>query len=334
MTHRIALLVLPDFNAATTFAFVDPFRVANYLSGETLYTWQVFSNAANQERASNGLTVSTQPIDRIKDFSPDTGVVSSSWTPEKYYHDDIIFRTLRDWYRHKLRICGLDTGAFLLARAGLLTGGRATTHYEHIDAFQEVYPDITCTEDLICEYNTILTCAGGIASADLALHILQLQHGDEMANACARYILHDRIRAPGEHQNVGNAVPIGHTTPSALRGAIQYMEAHLETPVPIPEIAQSVGLSQRQLSRLFQTHTGSSPVRYYRNIRLDRGRSLITQTEMSVLAAAIACGFETAEYFTRAYKERFQTTPRADRVQGRIPFEYRAWPMHSIPSKK
>lgn len=334
MSQQIAVIVVPSFNAAATLAFLDPFRAANYLSGAPLYTWQLFGPGPTRERASNGLEIGVRPLAALAEVAPDIGAVSSSWTPERFYGDEAVMAPIRTWGRRRIRVCGLDTGAFLIARAGLLTQGRAAVHYEHIDSFQEVYPEITCTEELITVHRQVLTCAGGAASLDLALHILRDDHGEAMADAAARYLLHDRIRMPGELQNIGNRVPIGRTTPDGLRAAIRLMEAHLETPLPIPEIAEDIGISQRQLARLFKRHTGASPVQYYRNIRLDRGRSLITQTEMSILAIAIACGFESAEYFARAYRRRFQTTPRQDRVQGRIPFEYRAWPMHPIPSKK
>lgn len=334
LTERIAVIVVPGFNAAATLSFIDPFRAANYLGGTAHYAWQLFSPTQEREWASNGLELAIRPMAELSDYAPGTGVVSSSWTPEQFYGNDAVMAPIRNWGRRGIRLCGIDTGAFLIARAGLLSGGRVATHYEHIDSFQEVYPDIICTEELICAHNSVLTCAGGTAATDLALHLLERDHGAELANACARYLLHDRIRLPGERQNVTNRVPFGQTTPDALREAIRLMEANLEAPLPIPEIASTIGLSQRQLSRLFRAHTKCSPVQYYRNIRLDRGRSLITQTEMSILSVAIACGFESAEYFSRAYRDRFETSPRNDRIEGRIPFEYRAWPMHPVPSKK
>ncbi|WP_425405206.1 GlxA family transcriptional regulator [Hwanghaeella sp.] len=331
---RIAVLVLPNFNVLATFAFLDPFRAANYLSGESLYQWRLFSSSGEQERASNGVAISTEDLSALSGWAADIGVVSSSWTPEAFYDQETIVGPIRSWGRQGLRVCGLDTGAYLIAHAGLLAGGRVATHYEHIDAFRELYPDIECTEELLTVHNKILTCAGGEASADLALHILREDHGDALANASARYLLHERIREPGERQNLTNRVPIGRTTPDKLRHAIQLMEQNLETPIPVPDLAKELGLSQRQLSRLFTQHTGQTAVQYYRNIRLDRGRSLITQTEMSILSVSIACGFENTEYFSKAYRVRFGKSPREDRIEGRIPFEYRPWPMHPIPTKK
>lgn len=333
MVQNIAVLAVPNFNAMATFAFLDPFRAANYLSNETLYRWRLFALGDGLVPASNGIGIASEPLAALKDWKADMGVVSASWTPERFYREEAVIGPIRRWGRLGIPICGLDTGGFLIAQAGLIGSGRATAHYEHIDAFQEVFPDAACTEDLYVADGRVLTCGGGVAAVDLALHLIRARYGDALANGAARYVLHDRIRAPGERQHASNTVPVGVTTPDALRRAIQLMEAHLEERLSVPEIADAVGLSHRQLSRLFAHHTQLSIAQYYRNIRLDRGRSLVTQTEMSILDIAIACGFDSAAYFSRAYKARFGISPRPDRIAGRTPFEYRAWPMPPVRPK-
>ncbi len=109
------------------------------------------------------------------------------------------------------------------------------------------------------------------------------------------------------------------------------MERNLENPIPLSEISTITGLSNRQLQRLFGSHTGVTPVRYYLEIRLDRARSMVTQTEMSIMEIAVACGFTSQEYFARVYKERFSLTPSEDRQEGRVPFQFRSFPSPSRP---
>lgn len=121
---------------------------------------------------------------------------------------------------------------------------------------------------------------------------------------------------------------MGHNVPERLRAAILLMEQHLENPLPMGEIARRMSISQRQLVRLFKQYTQRSMVRYYQDIRLDRGRTLVTQTELSILEIAIACGFNSASHFSRTYRARFGSPPSKDRITGRVPFEFRAWPMH------
>jgi AraC family carnitine catabolism transcriptional activator len=107
------------------------------------------------------------------------------------------------------------------------------------------------------------------------------------------------------------------------------MERHLETPRSLAAIATACGLSQRHMERLFREHTGVTPVRYYMDVRLDRARGMITQTEMSVLQVSVACGFASPEYFARVYRRRFGLTPREDRIAGRVPFQFRSYPAHA-----
>jgi AraC family carnitine catabolism transcriptional activator len=118
------------------------------------------------------------------------------------------------------------------------------------------------------------------------------------------------------------------TVPVLVRKAIELMEENLEVVLPIPRICQLIGISQRQLDRLFRRFVRQSPAIYYRDIRLDRARGLVTQTEMPLSEVAVASGFSGQVNFSRAYRERYGMAPRSDRIEGRIPFEFRAWPLH------
>jgi transcriptional regulator GlxA family with amidase domain len=106
------------------------------------------------------------------------------------------------------------------------------------------------------------------------------------------------------------------------------MEENLEDALSIPQICTRLRVSQRQLDRLFAQFVRKGPVLYYRDMRLDRARSLVTQTDMKLSEIAVASGFSSQAHFSRAYRERFGLAPRTDRVEGRVPFEFRAWPMH------
>ena len=325
---QVTIVVTPGFNLSPTVGFIDPFRAANYLEGLVLYQWRTLSIEGGPVTASNGLSLVTSSLEDIGKATPELLMVSASWTPE-IYGEPAMLAALRRLARQGAVMAGLDTGGFLLAAAGLLDGRCATVHYEHIDAFAELYPKVDVREDLYFIDGDRVTCCGGVAATDLALQIIQKQQGSALANAAARYIFHDRLRAPGERQEPSGIEPLGATTPHRLRAAIRLMGDHLEEPLAVPEIARRVGLSQRQLERLFAENAGASPTRYYRDVRLDRARGLITQTDMPVLEVALACGFLSPEHFSRVYRQRFGIAPREDRVEGRIPFEFRAWPMHT-----
>ncbi len=324
----IGMLVLPGFNSMAAHAFVDPFRAANYLRGATVYQWPFLSLDGGGVTASNGLTVSG--TEAFHNSTPDLDflVINASWTPERFRG-----KGLQNWLRRLARsgvvMCGIDTGAFVLAYAGLLQGYRAATHYEHIAAYRELFPDSPMDESLFVFDRDRLTCCGGAAATDMALEIIRLQQGLEMANAAGRYIFHERLRPGSEGQLPTTREPVGYSAPARLREAIILMERNLEQPLKIGELVARLGLSQRQLERLFREHTGVSPIRYYVDVRLDRARGLVTQTELPIVDIAAACGFGSAVQFTRTYKRRFGLVPSKDRIEGRVPFQFRSFPSHA-----
>lgn len=328
-THplHLRILVTPSFNIAATMGFVDPFRAANYLEGVTFFTWEFVSEFGGTCLSSNGVGIETKSLAEVRERVADFLIVSSSWTPEDY-GTEAIQSALRHAARRGATIGALDTGAFLMAKAGLLGGRRATVHYEHMDAFQELYPDVVLSENLYVFDGNRISCCGGAASVDFALHIIQGIHGNALANAAARYVFHPTLRERGTPQNPQTKEPLGSTVPRAVRNAIKAMEENLEEPLPIPEICREADVSHRQLDRLFSQYLKKTPTLYYRDIRLDRARGLVTQTTLSMGEIAFASGFSSQVHFSRAYKNRFGLPPIKDRIEGRIPFEFRAWPMH------
>ncbi len=324
MTTTLIIIIAPGYNMAATIGFIDAFRACNYLAGDQVFRWSVRYIGDVPPTASNGMALQSEAL--VTASPPEIGVVSTSWTPEAAYQP--LTPVLRRWARFGAALIGLDTGAFVLAKAGLMDGRRATVHYEHIDAFGEMFPKVQTTENLYTIDGPRMTAAGGAAATDLALQIVRMKAGEALANASARYIFHERLRPEAARQLPGGAEPSGQTVPGAVRAAIQYMEDHLEDVASIPVIAANAGMGQRRLERLFQRFVGRTPARYYSDIRLDRARGLATQTELPLHEIALACGFASPEHFSRAYRKRFGKAPMLDRQTGRVPFEFRAWPMH------
>ena len=321
----IGLVLFDGFNSMAMQAFIDPFRSANYLRNTNLYTWSFLSLDGRNVRASNGLDIGVDGDLRWTSKPFDMVVVNSSWNVERFNRTKIT-QWLNLCSNSGSTVCGIDTGAFIMAYAGLLSGRKAAVHYEHIAAFRELFPDVVMDEDIFVVDGNMLSCCGGLASSDLALEIIRLQQGLELANAAARYIFHERLRSGQEGQLPDRREPVGYSAPGKLREAIIIMEGNLENLLSIGQIATRVKISQRQLERMFLKHTGVTPVRYYLDVRLDRARGLITQTELPMLDVAIACGFSGNAQFTRAYKSRFGITPSRDRIDGRVPFQFRSFP--------
>ncbi|MCQ0092755.1 GlxA family transcriptional regulator [Roseovarius sp. M141] len=327
---RILILVTPHFNMAATAGLVDPFRAANYLDGTAHFAWEFASVIGGACLASNGMSIQTLPLAQVQGALRDMVILSSSWTPEA--HCGAPLRSaLWHWAQSGVTLGAIDTGAFVLAQAGLLQGRRATVHYEHMDAFGERFPGCDLSEELYVFDGNRISCAGGGASVDFALQIIRGAKGDALANAAARYLFHPVVRPPGALQNAAVQEPLGSTAPTAVKRAIALMERNLETPLPIALICERLGISHRQLNRLFAGFVRKTPALYYRDIRLDRARGLVTQTDLAMSEIAVASGFASQVHFSRAYRIRFGLPPSRDRIEGRVPFEFRAWPMHRKP---
>ena len=331
-TAQVHVLVTPDFNLSATMGFIDPFRVANYLEGVALFRWAFLSESGGPVRASNGAAFDTQALATARDTVPDFLIVSSSWQPEAHFSSPVR-AALRAAAQRGATLGALDTGAFILAGAGLLKGHRVTVHYEHIDAFQELFPDTEVTETLWVFDGARITCCGGAAAGEFALHIVQRLYGSALANAAARYVFSQTLRDHNAPQNPQDNEPLGATVPDTVRLAIKTMEENLETPLPIADLCGAIGVSHRQLDRLFAQYVAKTPALYYRDIRLDRARGLVTQTNLSMAEIAYASGFSSQVHFSRAYRDRFGLAPSKDRIEGRIPFEFRAWPMYRNPAR-
>ena len=127
----------------------------------------------------------------------------------------------------------------------------------------------------------------------------------------------------------GTHEPVGYTIQGKVREAIVLMERNLEEPFTLTEIAKYVDVSPRHLQRLFAHYTDKTPVQYYLDLRLDQARGLVTQTELSLVEISGSCGFTRSETFSRAYKKRFSITPSSDRIEGRVPFQFRSFPSHA-----
>jgi transcriptional regulator GlxA family with amidase domain len=296
-----------SFAAAT-----EPLRAANRLSGRQLYSWQVISAEGRPVPASSGIDIvadrSLEEVGRL-----DTLFVVAGLDAHKY-QDRQVFARLRRISRSGCRIGAMSTGSYMLARAGLLTGYRATIHWENAAAFREAFPDIVVSEELFEIDRDRLTCSGGTASLDLMLYLIDREHGRELATKVAEQFIHERIRDTHDHQRMALRNRLGISHPKML-AVIGDMEQHLEHPLPRAELAERAKLSTRQLERLFRQNLNRTPTRYYLELRLLRARHLLTESTLSILDVALACGFVSASHFSKCYRECFGKTPREERLR-------------------
>lgn len=315
--RSIVFYLVPNFSMIAFATAIEPLRIANRMLGEDFYQWRLSSMDGNPVYASNGVEVAvTSSLDQERHS------LSSSRRPSNTFFcsglqvenavNKSLFAYIRENKNSGVTIGGLCTAAFLLAAAGLLKGKRCAIHWENLPGFAENFPDVDVYADLYEMDGNIWTCAGGTAALDMMLSMIERDLGEDLVNRVCEQALTDRVRNPNDRQRLPLRARLGVQNAKVL-SIIEFMEANIAEPLQLVEIAEYVGLSRRQIERLFQQYMGRSPARYYLEIRLDRARHLLMQSTMAVVDVAIACGFVSASHFSKCYREMYGKSPLQER---------------------
>ncbi|MFK5980031.1 MAG: GlxA family transcriptional regulator [Rhizobiaceae bacterium] len=313
----VVFYLVPDFSMIAFATAIEPMRIANRMLGYEYYRWRLASLDGNSVRASNGIKVSV-----TRNLKEERQALSTSMRPAITFlcsgidvekvDNKSLYAYLRENKNSGVTVAGLCTGAYLLAMAGLLNGKRCAIHWENLPGFAEKFPTAEVYADLYEIDGNIWTCAGGTASLDMMLAMIARDHGDEIVNSVCEQALTDRVRSPTDRQRLPLRARLG-VQNSKVLSIIEFMEANISEPLQLLEIAGYVGLSRRQIERLFHQHMGRSPARYYLEVRLDRARHLLIQSTLPVVDVAIACGFISASHFSKCYREMYGKPPLQER---------------------
>lgn len=308
--HRFVFVLLENFSLLCFSTAIESLRIANRMAGRTLYGWVSIGEGGVQATCSAG-TVFQLDHDLIEMNREDTvmvcgGIDVQTATTKK------VLSWLRREARKGMMMGGLCTAAYTLAKAGLLDGRRATIHWENQDSFSEEFEDVLLTKSVFVVDNNRITTAGGTSSIDLMLKIIADDHGEDLANAVADQLIYSSIRTDQDTQRLSVPTRIGVRHPK-LSQVIQIMESNIEEPISPSFLAHDVGMSTRQLERLFRRYLNRSPKRYYMELRLQKARNLLMQTDMSVINVALACGFASPSHFSKCYRAHYETTPYRER---------------------
>ncbi|HVM85689.1 MAG TPA: GlxA family transcriptional regulator [Candidatus Binatia bacterium] len=311
LPQQIAFLLVPNFSMIAFTSAVEPLRLANRVSGKELFRWHLFSADGKPVAASNGIQLAPEgAVDQILGYHT---VILCSGIDGHLYEDRNVFATLRRADRQGADIGALCTGSHILAKANMLNGYRCTIHWENLASFTENFPEVEATAELFEVDRNRFTCSGGTAALDMMLNMIGQQHGHELAAAVSEQFIHERIRDRHDHQRMALTARLGVRHPKLIQ-VIQSMEANLEEPLSRGDLAKAASLSSRQMERLFAKYLKKSPARYYVELRLNRARLLLLQTNMSVIDIALACGFVSASHFSKCYRDFFGKTPRRERA--------------------
>jgi len=308
--RRFVFLLLDRFTMINFAGAIEPLRLANHVVGAPLYTWRLAGEGGAEKTCSNGATFRLDMgLDEVE--RDDTILVCGGIDIQRTTTKAVI-GWLRRESRRGVAIGGLCTGAYALAKAGLLDGRRATIHWENQDGFLEEFQEVKLTKSVFVMDGNRWSTAGGISSIDLMLKIIAADHGEDMANTVADLMIYSTIRTDQDTQRLSIPTRIGVRHPK-LSQVIQMMENNIEDPMSPADLAEEVGMSTRQLERLFRRYLNRSPKRYYMELRLQKARNLLMQTELSVINVALACGFASPSHFSKCYRSHYNTTPYRER---------------------
>lgn len=310
-TTHFAFFLLEEFSHLAFSCALEPLRIANLVSGKPLYRWSLISADGQSATCSNGSVTLVQggmePVRHADRLFVISGInMQSHVTPP-------LLNFLRRERAAGTPLGAICSGAYVLARAGFLNGMEAAIHWEYHDLMIEEFPEVALMRNVFVAKEKIITASGGTAAADLMLHLIGQQHGSALATSVADQMVYNAVREGTAAQRVSLQSRHGIRNAHLMR-AIAIMEQHIEEPLSPSLIAEDLGISTRQLERLFGKYLNATPKHYFMEMRLHRARNLLVQTEQSITEIAMACGFRSASHFSKVYRGTYGQSPIAQRT--------------------
>ena len=307
---NFVFVLINDFSLIAFSNAIEPLRIANRQAQKEIYTWKLMSENGENVKCSSGFLFKVDsPISQIDN---DDFVILCAGQNIKKNTTKKLLNWIRKESRKKIYIGSICTGTYVLAKAGLINDIPSTIHWENREALKEEFEHLNISDAIYTIDKKWFSAAGGTTSIDLMLNIISQDQGVNFAKKIADQVLHDSIRTEFDKQLPLIPNRVGVRNPRILT-AIQMMELNIEEPLKPSDIALSLGISLRQLERLFQRFFNLSPKNYYMKTRLQKARHLLLQTEMNVLQIAMATGFTSSSHFSKCYKLEFEITPFKER---------------------
>jgi AraC family transcriptional regulator, carnitine catabolism transcriptional activator len=305
-TRNYVFVLVPGFTLLAFSSAVEPLRIANQLSQQPLYHWRVLSASGQAVASSAGI-----PVGVDGQFGPQdkaTRMFVCAGNPQMAAAEPAIVTLIQRHHRFGGVVGGVCTGAVALAKASLLEGRRFTLHWENQPGFIETFPELVPTLNRFEADDRLLTCGGGAASTDMMISLIAADHGGSFAAMVSEMCLRTVMSGVNAEQRSSLAALMSSRNP-VLVATVTLMNRHIDEPLSMDELAAAAGYSRRHLERLFRDAVGTTPGDFYRGLRLDRGRNLLSTTDLTLLEVSIACGFTTVSHFSKSFRARFGTAP-------------------------
>ncbi len=302
----LTVLLFPGASMMCVASTVDPLRAANRIAGHTVFDWRLVSTDGIPPNTTAGLPV---PVSGRFDPAARTDVlIAVGGFGTRYETASGIVAAFRRMARGALCVIGVEAGTWLLARAGLLDGRKATTHWEDMEDFTATFPAVDVLPDRYVIDGPCVTIGGAAPTIDLMLHLIRTRLGAAVALDVASVFIYDQARAASDAQPLVSLGRLEAYDPRVAR-AIRLMEAHVDAPLTTAAIATRIGVSARTLETVFSRSIGETPGSYSLRLRLNAARRLVLDTAEPMTNIAARTGFSSAAAFSRAFARGFGTPP-------------------------
>jgi len=308
-SYCLSFLLFPGYSMASLQAAIEPLRLANEITNQPLYTWQLLSLCNKEVIASNGLTISTTDY---RNYQPNNLFIHSGACPW-FYSDSALLWWLRGLYKNNAVLAGIDTGSYLLAQANLLTKGTVSINWQAAAGFNKQYPQLKISESAYEISVQCISCIGGFAVSELMLKLIKQHFDPTLVDSIASHLM-----MPEQQIDLSKTQIIKRHEPRLFK-VLELMQDNLSEPLCRIELASRAHVSVRQLERLFKIHLDMSPANYYLKIRLDYAQQLILNSPLHIGEISTACGFNSSSNFSRTYRKLFGVGPKRDRMKSLEP---------------
>jgi transcriptional regulator GlxA family with amidase domain len=317
--RTVALLAFEGAQLLDVMAPAEVFSIADAMAGGGLYRVVIVSADGESTVSSSGLPLGVQAALNDLDGTIDTFFVPGTYRWRETMEDAPVLATLLQGARRSERIAGVCAGAFLLGAVGLLDGRRATTHWQFVEELASRFPATAVERDpIFVADGNVFTSSGGTAGIDLALALVEADHGPVLARDVARFLV-VFMQRPGGQTQFSVRLRTEPTVRAPLRDLLDAIAADPAADHRLAALSSRAGFSERHLSRVFLRELGTTPARYVEAARVEAARSLLESSDAPLDVIAGQSGLGSAETLRRtfnrevgisphAYRQRFRTT--------------------------
>lgn len=305
-TLDITVLLLPESSMMVLASVIDPMRAANRLSERQCFTWRIVTTHGMPVSCTCGIRITPDEALNV-DTAGDVLFIVSGFNQYSYINTDEISLVRRIAPRFKA-LGGADTGAWILAKAGILENKSVTTHWEDLEDFASTFLKANVQPDRFVVDQSVFTIGGASPTFDFMLHLIRSRLGYPLALEVASVFVYDETHFSTDAQPLVSLGLLNDFEPRVTK-AIRIMEAHIDEPISIVEVAQELAMSSRRLEKLFRQHLQSSPGAYFLRLRLLTARKYVTDTLLSMQEIAVRTGFNSLSAFSRSYRKHYQRAP-------------------------